>query len=125
MSKHALRILLLACALSPASAFAHAHLLKAEPSENSVLKKAPAEIVLSFSEPLEAAMSKVEVMDSGGNPVATGPLTPDASDPRTIRASLEVAKATKATYKIKWKAVSKDAHKMLGGFEFTVDPNSK
>ncbi len=110
---------------SPTLVFAHAHLKKSEPKENSVVKKTPEQIFLSFSVPLEATMSKIDVKDSAGNPVATGPVMSDADDPRNIHVSLKDVKESKETYKVEWKAVAKDTHKMLGTFKFTVDPRSK
>lgn len=125
MFKKSLLTLFVVSIFSPNLVFAHAHLKNAEPEENSVVKRMPEQIFLTFSEPLEATMSKIAVKDSSGNPVATGPLVSDAVDPRTVHVSVKDVKDIKETYKVEWKAVTKDTHKMIGTFNFTVDPKLK
>ncbi|MFX5521880.1 copper resistance protein CopC, partial [Acinetobacter baumannii] len=51
------RIAILTFLLVPHAAFAHAHLKKSDPKADSVVTKPPQKLVLSFSEPLETAMS--------------------------------------------------------------------
>jgi len=111
--------------LIPQVVFAHAHLKKSDPKANSVVNKVPQKIVLSFSEPLENAMSKVEVKDSAGKAVASGPVTASTDDPRSVEVALKEMKESKDTYEVSWKAVSKDTHKMAGSFKFTVEPKAK
>ena len=57
MNRTALRALvaLFFCALSCASAFAHASLLKSSPQDGDLLKQAPQSVELLFNEPVDRA----------------------------------------------------------------------
>ena len=111
--------------LIPLAGFAHTHLKKSDPKADSVLVKAPQNIVLSFSEPIEPTMSKIEVKDSTGKEVASGPVTANADDPRTVDVALKDMKDAAGVFEVSWKAVSKDTHKSAGKFKFSVVPKAK
>jgi methionine-rich copper-binding protein CopC len=97
-------------------AFAHAMLEQANPAAGAVLNKAPKEIVLRFSEPLEGAFSSVALKGPDGAIVAT---TSHASD-RTMRTALKALAPGK--YRVTWRAVSVDTHHSEGSFTFTIKP---
>jgi methionine-rich copper-binding protein CopC len=106
-------------ALAPGSAWAHAQLEKAAPPVGSTVRSAPAEIVLTFSERLEPALSRVEVQDGGGRRVDTG--SPRvAGDGRQL--AVAVGALAPGTYKVVWKVVSIDTHATQGDFTFKVAP---
>src|SRR6266540_6312463 len=48
----------------PASVAAHAEVLIASPAPGTGLAQAPAAVVIKFSEPLNAALSRIEILDS-------------------------------------------------------------
>ena len=62
-----------ALAVSPASA--HALLQSADPAPNSVQKVAPAAVTLTFTEAPDPKLSSVQVLDSTGGSIATGPIS--------------------------------------------------
>jgi methionine-rich copper-binding protein CopC len=104
-------------ALSAAAALAHAHLLRATPAENASVPP-PSEVTLQFSEPLERAFSAIVVRDATGRQV-------DKRDTRldhgvTLRVALPPLAA--GQYRVEWRAVAADSHKMQGGYAFRVSP---
>ena len=56
----------LASLFRPATALAHANLVRTFPEANSVLQQSPAELRLSFTETPEAPLSEVRLLDRAG-----------------------------------------------------------
>ena len=108
------------------SASAHTHIQETVPAKESVVKTAPQEVSIKFSEDLETAMSQIEVKN-----LTTGEIVSEkaiaGSNKATLLTHLKNEKTNfKATkYEVTWKAVSKDSHTMKGSYSFTVDPSSK
>jgi methionine-rich copper-binding protein CopC len=100
------------------AAFAHAHLVRATPAVGGTVQAAPAEVVLRFSEKLEPKFSSVVVRDSAGKQVDKGDATVDKADRMVIRVLLPPLEP--GVYKVEWKAVSADTHKINGDFTFKV-----
>ena len=118
-------ILMLAMTVS-VPALAHAHLKTSEPAANATVHAAPSKVVLHFSEPLEAAMCKVEVKNKKtGEVVSDGKPTAGAADKKTLEEALKALPTGQATYEVSWKAVSTDTHRSQGTFVFTVEPSKK
>jgi methionine-rich copper-binding protein CopC len=97
-------------------AFGHAHLSKSTPASGATVTP-PAEIVLSFTEPLEPAFSSIELRDSMGKRIDTGKA--QVKDD-VMRLSLKPLPAGR--YTVKWRVLSVDTHKSQGDFAFTVKP---
>jgi len=108
-------LLLLAGAVS---ASAHASLVRAEPAANGNIDKAPSEVTLHFSERLESAFSSVVVRDAAGKQVDKGNGAVDKKDRRVIRVS--VPELAPGVYKVEWRAVSADTHRINGDFTFKI-----
>jgi methionine-rich copper-binding protein CopC len=116
-------LLVALCLVSPSRAFAHAKLLKSSPGANAIVNKAPAEIELHFSEDLEVVMCRLEVKNIKSGEVVSQDMPMNvAGDAASLKISLKPLKKEKADYEVSWKAVARDAHKMLGHFKFTFDP---
>ena len=107
-------------AFHPTAAQAHAHLKAATPAANSQAAS-PSDIRLTFTEAVEPSFTGIELTDSAGAAVATGP---GATDPADAKIFVVPVKATlkPGTYKVQWHAVSRDTHKTNGDFTFTVRP---
>jgi methionine-rich copper-binding protein CopC len=122
MSKQSLIIALAAsAALSLAgatAALAHAHLVRAVPAAGGTVHDAPNEVTLRFSEKLEPKFSSVVVRDSTGKQVDKGDAAVDKADRMVIRVPLP--RLEPGVYKVEWKAVSADTHKVSGDFTFKV-----
>ena len=106
---------LLSLTLSAAAAHAHASLAHANPSAGSTMSVAPHEVILTFTESLEAAFSKLTVIDANGTEVSQGKAQVHDD---TMRINLKPLNA--GIYKVNWRAVSTDAHKIEGSFTFGV-----
>ena len=80
------------------------------------MSEAPHEVILTFTERLEAAFSNLKVMDASGTEVSEGKAQVNDN---TMRISLKPLNA--GIYKVNWRAVSTDTHKIEGSFTFRVD----
>jgi len=110
-------VALLASLLGASVAFAHAHLKSATPAPDSNVT-APKEVLLSFSEGVEATFSKVSLSKDGSEIAIKGLATPDA-DKKTLVVT-PAAPLAAGTYKVVWNAVSVDTHKSNGEYSFKV-----
>jgi len=102
-----------------ASALAHAHLVRATPAAGGTVRMPPSEVTLRFNEKLEAAFSSVVVRDAMGKQVDKGDATVDKGDRTLMRVLLQQPVAP-GVYKVEWKAMSADTHKIDGSFTFKV-----
>jgi methionine-rich copper-binding protein CopC len=112
---------LLACALlslASVPALAHAHLVKAVPAAGGKLHDPPSEVTLRFNEKLEPAFSSVIVRDAAGKQIDKGDGKVDTSDRTLIRVTLPTLEP--GVYKVEWRAMSADTHKINGDFTFKV-----
>ena len=108
-----------ALAASPLPAAAHARLQGADPAPGAVLLVPPAAIRLTFSEPVEAALSGITLTDAAGHRVPTGK---PATDPKDQAVLIVPVTGTLAPglHKVAWHAVAADSHKTSGSFGFTL-----
>jgi hypothetical protein len=115
-------MLLALVALSNASlAEAHTHLKKSAPAAGATLATAPTEIRLQFHEAIEASVSHVSVETKAGQAVAAGAAAADPSDKTTLIVPLTEPLQAGA-YKVNWRVISADTHKVKGSFTFQVRP---
>jgi copper resistance protein C len=119
-SRHPSTVLLACALLSLASvpALAHAHLVKAVPAAGGTMHDPPNEVTLRFNEKLEPAFSSIIVRDAAGKQIDKGDGTVDKSDRTLIRVSLPALEP--GVYKVEWRAMSADTHKVNGDFTFKV-----
>jgi methionine-rich copper-binding protein CopC len=99
-------------------AFAHAHLVRATPAVGATVHEAPTEILLRFNEKLESAFSTVVVRDSAGKQVDKADAQVDKSDRLQMRVSVQPLMS--GVYKVEWRVMSADTHKVNGNFTFVV-----
>lgn len=120
---HHLRVavtMLFLLGLLPGLAEAHAVLKKATPAAGSILKQAPSEVRLQFNENIEPRFSQIEVMASKGGKIDTGPLTVDPQSRSQVL--VIVPPLEPGRYKVKWRVLSVDSHKVQGDFTFEIRP---
>ena len=113
----------MALALAAGPAFAHAKLLSEVPAAADTAGAAAAtapvnELRLSFSESLNVAFSKVEIVDAAGQATA-GAVALDAADNKVLVVTLAAPLAAGA-YTVNWTALSDDGHKMTGTYTLNV-----
>ena len=104
---------------SPTGASAHAGLSSSDPIAGAELGAAPTEITLSFTEPPEPSLTKVEVTDSDGEAVRVGPPQPVAETPGTI--AIPMPRLGRGVYTVDYRVVSGvDGHATEGTLAFGV-----
>ncbi len=102
------------------TAQAHALPRSEAPSAGSTLAQPPAEVVITFSEPIEPRFSTLQVVDVTGARVDTNAAQTAADDARLYRTALK--KLPPGIYKVIWHVTSVDTHKTEGSYSFTVEP---
>ena len=107
-----------ALALAAGPAFAHAKLLSEVPAEATASTSAVTELRLSFSEALNSAFSKVQVVDAAGAE-APGAVALDPADAKVLVVTFPAALAA-GTFTVNWTAVSDDGHKTTGSYQLVV-----
>lgn len=112
--------LLLVAASLHSPAWAHAVLDYSVPAPRSTVRASPKELTLKFTERLEAAFSRVRVLDAKGNEVDRGDSRIDGADPTTLRVSLPPL--SPGRYRVSWRVLSIDTHVSRGEFSFDVAP---
>lgn len=111
-------IAFLSAASIAGAAAAHAFLEQASPRVGSSIAVAPAEVRLSFSEPVEPAFCTVAVVGPPGFAGAEPPRAARA-DRRTLVAPLR-RPMPPGRYVVRWRAVSVDSHITQGDFQFEL-----
>jgi copper transport protein len=107
---------LVALAASP-SALAHTTLESSTPANDEVLGKAPARVVVRFSESVETALGSVRVYDGSVRRVDDGATT--HPEPSRVEVGLKPG-LPRGTYTVAWRVVSEDSHPLHGAFVFHV-----
>ncbi|AKN68999.1 transport integral membrane protein [Streptomyces sp. PBH53] len=102
-----------------APASAHAVLRASDPADGTVLRTAPRQVTLTFTESVGLLTDSFRIYDPGNRRVRTGPAghAPGRSD--TARVSLPARLAT-GTYTVAWRVVSADSHPVSGALTFSV-----
>jgi copper resistance protein C len=111
-------LLLSALIAQPASAWAHAKLLKSEPARRAVLSQSPQQLRLWFNEALEPAFSIATVLDTAGNSVTEIKAVVSASDAKLLELTLPRLK--QGVYTVRFQVLSIDGHTVKSGFTFEI-----
>jgi len=116
-------LLLFALMLAPpAPLLAHGALKRAEPAAEARLSVAPRTIRLTFGEPVELALARIELADAGGVAVPLSALRP--GDSATVVVA-DIAGALEAgTFNVTWRVVGRDGHPMRGSYRFIIEPGA-
>lgn len=105
-------------AVAPRPAVAHALLTASTPGDGATVDNAPSELVLTFNEPLDPALSTVTVLDSSGA-TAGGKAEPVPGEPARLRAAL--GDLAEGVYTATWRVTSpSDGHTTVGAVAFGV-----
>jgi copper transport protein len=114
----------LACALVlPASAFAHAALVRTVPLGSKILPAPPPEVRLTYSEAVEPRFAIVSVTDAAGKQVTAGAPRRATTDSHTLVTPVE-QHLPEGWYLVFWRVISADGHPVRGAFTFAIGPNA-
>src|SRR5262249_49399635 len=113
--------LIFALVFAAPAAQAHAHLQSSDPAANATVAASPAELRLTFTEPVVAKFAKVTLTDGTGKEIATAAAAADPQNPKQIVVQL-TAPLPAGEYHVKWHAVAEDTHPMDGTYAFRIKP---
>jgi methionine-rich copper-binding protein CopC len=103
------------------TALAHADLASTGPAASAIVKTAPTEISITFTEEVEPKFSSIQVLDAGGKRVDDGAAHTAPDNEKLL--SIGLKPLAPGTYKVIWHATAADdSHKTKGSYEFTVKP---
>jgi copper transport protein len=105
----------------PATAWAHAVLVRTTPLPSSVVNRPPAVVLLTYSEAVEPRFAVVSVTNAAGRQQIAGSPRRSAADPKTLVVPLR--RLPQGWYLVYWRVVSVDGHPVRGAFTFAVGPN--
>ena len=120
MRRIALPFVLLAGIALTGPAWAHAHLVKADPPVGGSAA-ATDTLRLTFSEGIEIKFSKFEVTGADGQDVGPGKSALDPGDDKVVVLTLP-AKLAPGSYTVHWHVVSVDTHHTEGDYPIIVTP---
>jgi copper transport protein len=104
----------------PASA--HAALTGSDPAQGVVVKQAPSQVALTFSEKVAMNDGSLRVLDPRGKPVQTG-------GPANLSGTTYAVKLKgglgKGTYTVTYQVVSADSHPVSGAYTFSIGAPSQ
>jgi copper resistance protein C len=117
---HIKSIVVFSAALTVAAAgaaFAHAELQSSAPQKNAVLKTAPSEVAIDFSEEVNPKLSHIIVKDAAGKRVDKNDGHVAADNAKHF--SVDLGPLAVGEYEVSWTSVAaEDGHKLSGKFKF-------
>lgn len=119
MKRFAAAWVLLAAAVWSPAAFAHATLLRIDPAAQSVVAKAPRQIVLHFSQEVTPVTRGTEVIGPGGAAAESAPAQLSPKDVRALVIPLAPG-LQDGDYTVRWRVASTDGHLVGGVFAIGV-----
>ena len=117
------RTLVLAAALSfPCGpGFSHAFLDEATPKVGSVLTVSPKEVRIEYTQGIEPAFSKIEIVGPDGKAIPMGKASVDPADQKTLIETVDAPLAP-GHYEVRWSVISVDTHHTDGHYPFDFQP---
>jgi len=106
---------ILTLALLSNLAVAHSGLQDSTPANGAMLNQSPEDLMLEFS--MEVKLVKVQLTDQSGEAIK---LINKPSKNFETNFSIALPLLDMGSYKVKWIAMGKDAHKMKGDFTFML-----
>jgi copper transport protein len=117
----ALLVVVAAALGAPASASAHAYLVKTSPTAGAILDVPPRVVALTYDEAVEPRFAIISVTNARGQQQTTAGVRRSAANPDTLIVPLR--RLAPGWYLIYWRAISVDGHPVQGGYTFAVGPN--
>jgi copper transport protein len=105
-----------------APASAHAALTGSDPAQGVVVKQAPTQVSLTFSEKVAMNDDSLRVLDPRGKPVQTGKPANVSGTTYAVQLNSGLGKGT---YTVTYQVVSADSHPVSGAYTFSVGAPSQ
>ncbi|MCX4695445.1 copper resistance CopC/CopD family protein [Streptomyces sp. NBC_01408] len=105
-------------------AFAHAGLGGSDPADGTVLKTAPKQVTLTFTESVTFSDDSLRVLSPDNERVNPRPAQYVDGKENTARVELS-EKLPQGTYTVAWRVVSADGHPISGAFVFSIGKPSE
>ena len=121
MLRETMMVALIALAI-PASARAHATLVRSVPGSRSVLTQAPQSLDLCFNEAVEVKFSSVTLEDAKGTAVPLGKLQA-GSDPKCV--NVPILTIGSGVFTVHYRVLSQDGHVVEYGYQFSIKTDAK
>ncbi|MGW0649250.1 copper resistance CopC/CopD family protein [Streptomyces umbrinus] len=96
---------------------AHAALTASDPQQGSVVKEAPAQVSLTFSEGVAMSDGSVRVLDPKGKRVDTGKSSEQGTNTYSVKLHSGLPDGT---FTVTYQVVSADSHPVSGAFTFSI-----
>lgn len=109
---------LLLLGVTAPGAGAHAALLSTSPGDAEILERSPAEVTLTFGEPVGTGLGALRVLSAAGDRADDGTVRRTAGGSK-VHLGLKPSLAD-GTYVVVWRVVSADSHPVSGAFTFSV-----
>ncbi|HKT45316.1 MAG TPA: copper resistance CopC family protein, partial [Gaiellaceae bacterium] len=106
---------------APATAWAHAALLKTVPAASAEVDTPPSMVRLTYDELVEPRFAVVSVTDAAGHQQIDGVIHRNASNPYELDAPLK--RSAEGWYLVFWRVISADGHPVRGVFTYRIGPN--
>ncbi|MEO8394110.1 MAG: copper resistance CopC family protein, partial [Chloroflexota bacterium] len=114
-----LLLLFLSVLIGVSPVWAHANLLRSDPTPSATLDSAPQTISLWFTEAVEPNFSRILLLDASGSTVSTPSIAVDPGDLKHL--TLTPGSLPDGVYTVSWRAISAaDGHATNGSFAFAV-----
>ncbi|MEO6447112.1 MAG: copper resistance CopC family protein [Gemmatimonadaceae bacterium] len=98
----------------------HTRLTKSAPAKDTTLAASPSTVTLWFSKPVQARLTRIQLVDAKGTVVATDAPAFLGESETVVVAHLRGAAAPGA-YTVTWATTSKDSHVVKGSYTFRVN----
>jgi copper resistance protein C len=105
--------------LAATAVMAHPQIITRSPAAGAVLKAAPQEVKVVFSEELEILLSNAKIEGPDGKLIATGPLATDKT--RTALIIPIKGRLKAGVYTVSW-TIATEEHDMPGRYRFEIKP---
>ncbi|HEX2094480.1 MAG TPA: copper resistance protein CopC [Longimicrobiaceae bacterium] len=107
-----------------APAHAHGVLRRSNPAEGARLATVPRELRLTFSERVELALARLQLIGPDLAPVALGPLRLAADSSQVLVAGIRGGLVA-GTYTVAWQVAGADGHPVRGRYSFVIAPGAR
>jgi putative copper export protein/methionine-rich copper-binding protein CopC len=116
-------LLLILFATSPTAVAAHQRLLGSDPARDAVAEAAPRELRLRFYEPVQLALTRIELIGPDGRPVPLGTARVPPDTATLLVVSIE-GPLEAGGYTVRWWTASRDGHPVREEYGFRIAPGA-